>query len=95
MSEPTNQDLKELILSLEKNILGLDKKMATGFIELKGEIKQVEERLNGEIKRVEEKLNGIDKRLSNEKVISRSTFIAVMVGAITGMVKYLFFVSPS
>jgi hypothetical protein len=45
MSEPTNQELKDLILSL-------DKKMDVQFAEIKGEIKRLEEKLTGEIKRI-------------------------------------------
>jgi septal ring factor EnvC (AmiA/AmiB activator) len=77
MSDPTNQDLKELILSLERVIFNLDKKMDLGFAELnrkidvglsevRGEITRVEEKLMGEITRVEEKLTGEIKRLDTE-----------------------------
>lgn len=108
MSEPTNQELKELILnlekavqSLEKTVQSLDKKIDIQFIELKseirsveerlgGEIKRVEERLGGEIKRVEEKINGIDKRIGNEEFISRGALTAVFVSVSAGVIKFLF-----
>lgn len=104
MGEPSSQEIKELILAL-------DKKIDVGFAALSGEIKRVEEKLGGEIKRVEEKLggeikrlegelnrieekiNGIDKRLANEEFISRSAFTAVVVSVMAGLVKYLFFSS--
>ena len=106
MSEPTNQELKELILSLDKKIdlktSELEKKMEVGFESVRGEIKRVEEKLEGgikevkgEIKRVEEKLeakiDGLDKRLSNEEVVSRTAFIAVVGGVAAGLVKLFFF----
>ena len=102
MSEPTNQDLKELILSLEKQILGLDKKIDTNFLELKAEIQRVEdslgseiklaeEKLGGEIKRIGARLDGIDKRLGNEEFVSRSAFVAIVVAMLGGLTKYLFF----
>ena len=95
MSEPTNQELKELILNLDKD-------MRVGFESVRGEIKRVEEKLEGgikevkgEIKRVEEKLeakiDGLDKRVSNEEVISRTAFIAVVGGVAAGLVKLFFF----
>jgi len=104
MSDPNNADLRDLILALDRKMDALDKKVDMRFAELTGEIKRVEEKLMGEIKRVEEKLtgeikrveekvNGIDKRLTNEEFISRSAFTAVIVGAMAGLVKYLFFSS--
>jgi hypothetical protein len=84
MSEPTNQDLKDLILSL-------DTKIDVQFAELKGEIQRVDEKLSGEIKRVDERLKGIEKRLGNEEFISRSAFTALIVSVMAGLAKYLFF----
>ena len=102
MSEPTLQELKELIVDISKQVNGIDKKMEVGFAELKGEIKrldgkieQVETRLIVDIKRVEDtlsaKFEGFDKRLANEETISRTAFGALMVAALAGLVKYLFF----
>jgi hypothetical protein len=106
MSDSTFQELKELILAL-------DKKVEVGFAEVKGEIKLVEERLTGRINQVEEKLTGrinqveekltgrinqveerlvgIDKRLGNEELVSRGVFIALAGGMITGLTKFFFF----
>jgi hypothetical protein len=94
MSEPTNQELKDLIL-------GLDKKIDLQFIELKsdirsfgdrlsGEIRSVGDRLSGDIKRLEERVGGIDKRLGNEEFISRGAVTAVFVSVAAGVIKYLF-----
>jgi hypothetical protein len=106
MSDPTNQELKELILNLEKQIekqiLSLDKKIDTNFLELKAEIQRVEdslgseiklaeEKLGGEIKRIDARLDGIDKRLGNEEFVSRSAFVAIVVAMLGGLTKYLFF----
>jgi septal ring factor EnvC (AmiA/AmiB activator) len=77
MSDPTNQELKDLILGLEKKfeaqllqvdnkIMQLDKKMDVQFAELKGEILRVEEK----IQHVEDKLiveiKRGDEKLSGE-----------------------------
>jgi hypothetical protein len=51
MSDSNFQELKELILAL-------DKRMEIGFSEVRSEIKLVEERLTGRINQVEEKLTG-------------------------------------
>jgi len=83
MSEPTNQELKDLIL-------GLDKKIDLQFIELKSDIRSVEDRLSGDIKRLEERIGGIDKRLGNEEFISRGAITAVFVSVAAGVIKYLF-----
>ena len=68
MADPTTQELKELILNLERVILGLDRKIDIQFVELKSDIKSVEDRLGGEIKRVEERLSAdiksVEDRLS-------------------------------
>jgi hypothetical protein len=86
MSDITNQELKELILSL-------DKKMEVGFTELKGEIKRVETELKGEIKRIDQKFDGVDKRLIAEESLTRSVFIGLFLAVITAGVKYFFFPS--
>ncbi len=105
MSEPTNQELKDLIL-------GLDKKIDLQFIELKsdirsfgdrlsgeirsvedrlsGVIRSVEDRLSGDIKRFEKRVSGIDKRVGNEEFISRGAVTAVFVSVAAGVIKYLF-----
>ncbi|MCS7031172.1 MAG: hypothetical protein NZL92_06535 [Gloeomargarita sp. SKYG116] len=81
MSEPTNQELKELILSLfnqldrkidtqfgilDKKIEALDKKTEVQFMELKGEIKRVETKLEGEIQRLETEIKAAEERLTSQ-----------------------------
>jgi hypothetical protein len=58
MTEPSNQELKELLLSLEKVVLGLDKKIEVGLAEVRGERRRVEGRLESQIQRVESRLEG-------------------------------------
>ena len=95
MSDSNFQELKQLILAL-------DKRMEIGFSEVRSEIKlveerltgrinQVEEKLTGRINQVEEKLTGIDKRLANEELVSRGVFIALAGGVVTGLTKFFFF----
>jgi len=102
MSESNFQELKELILDLNK-------RMELGFSEVRSEIKevraeiklveerltgkinQVEEKLTGRINQVEEKLTGMDKRLANEELVSRGVFIALVGGVVTGLTKFFFF----
>ena len=102
MSEPTNQDLKDMILSIEKLILNLDKKIEVGLAEVRGEIKRVEEKLTGEINRLDTeiksveanlsaKLDGLGKRVENQEFVSRGATVALVGGLVTGMVKLLFF----
>jgi hypothetical protein len=79
----------------EKKFDALDKKIDTKFLELKVEITKVEERLGGEIKRVDARLDGIDKRLGTEEFISRSALVALVAGALTGLVKFLFYMPPN
>jgi exonuclease VII large subunit len=62
---------------------------------LGGEINQLEEKLGGEIKRVDARLDGIDKRLGTEEFISRSALVALVAGALTGLVKFLFYMPPN
>ena len=84
MSEANFQELKELMLDLNKRV-------ELGFSEVRAEIKLVEERLTGKINQVEERLMGIDKRLANEELVSRGVFIALVGGVVTGLTKFFFF----
>ncbi|MGK7873086.1 MAG: hypothetical protein AB4426_07170 [Xenococcaceae cyanobacterium] len=60
MSEPTNQELKELILL---SVSELEKKMDVGFESVRGEIKRLDEKIEGRVARLEEKINGLDSSL--------------------------------
>ena len=87
MSEPTNQDLKDMILSIEKLILNLDKKIEVGLAEVRVEITEV----RGEIKRVEEKVDGVAKRLDNQEFISRGAIVTFLGTILAAVTKYIFF----
>ena len=91
MSEPTNQDLKEMILSLERVILNLDKKMEVGFAELNRKIDVGLAEVRGEIKRVEEKVDGVAKRLDNQEFISRGAIVTFLGAILAAVTKYIFF----
>jgi predicted nuclease with TOPRIM domain len=91
MSESNFQELKELILDLNKRMeLGFSE-VRSEIKEVRAEIKLVEERLTGKINQVEERLTGIDKRLANEELVSRGVFIALVGGVVTGLTKFFFF----
>jgi hypothetical protein len=91
VSESNFQELKELILDLNKRMeLGFSEVRAE-IKEVRAEIKLVEERLTGKINQVEERLTGIDKRLANEELVSRGVFIALVGGVVTGLTKFFFF----
>ena len=84
MTTPSDTDIRELKELISHRFEQLDKKIEVGFAEVKGEIKRVEEKL-------EAKIDGLDKRLSNEEVVSRTAFIAVVGGVAAGLVKLFFF----
>lgn len=84
MSEPTLQELKELILNL-------DKKIDTGFTKLESELKRVEVQIKGAEEKLSAKIDGLNKRLGNEETLIRTAFAALVLGALAGLMKYLFF----
>jgi len=95
MSDITNQDLKELILVMDKKFdqrfADMDKRMEVGFAEIRGEIKRVEITLKAIIECVNEKLIGIDKRLSNQEFIILGGIVTIFSGVVTIFVKQTFF----
>jgi len=70
MSEPTNQEIKELLLAFEKKVdlslSDMNRRMEVGFAELNRKIDVGLAEVRGEITRVEEKLTGEIKRLDTE-----------------------------
>ncbi|GAB4218016.1 MAG: hypothetical protein OHK0012_24950 [Synechococcales cyanobacterium] len=99
MSEPTNQDLKELILSLDKkmelSLSELNRKIDVGLAEVRVEIAEVRgeiKRLETEIRSVETnlsaKLDGLGKRVENQEFVSRGATLALVGGLVTGMVLF-------
>ncbi len=91
MTTPSDTDIRELTELISYRFEQLDKKIEVGFAEVKGEIKRLDEKIEGQVARLEEKINGLDKRLSNEEVVSRTAFIAVVGGVAAGLVKLFFF----
>jgi LPS O-antigen subunit length determinant protein (WzzB/FepE family) len=67
MSDPTNQEIKDLILALDKRIDNLGQKVEVQLTEIKGEIKRVEEKLEAKIdsveSRLEAKIDGVKETL--------------------------------
>ncbi len=91
MNDSNFQELKDLILDLNRRMeIGFSEFRAE-FKEVRAEIKLVEEKLTGRINQLEEKLTGIDKRLANEELVSRGVFIALVGGVVTGLTKFFFF----
>jgi len=84
MSEPTNQEIKELLLAFEKKVelslSDMNRRMEVGFAELRGEIK-----------RVEEKVDGVAKRLDNQEFISRGAIVTFLGAILAAVTKYIFF----
>ncbi|MEM9215857.1 MAG: Bdr protein [Cyanobacteria bacterium P01_F01_bin.150] len=102
MSEPTNQDLKDLILAMDKRIMEMDQRielrfasiersMEVQFTELKGDIQRLDTKIDGVQAKLDTRLDGLEKRLSNEEIISRSVVGALLISVTTGLVKLLFF----
>ncbi|MEN9271443.1 MAG: hypothetical protein Q6L49_11855, partial [Thermostichales cyanobacterium HHBFW_bins_127] len=74
----------------------------TEIAEVRGQVKQVEERLSGEIKRLDTelksvettlaaKLDGLTKRVDSQEFVNRGVIVALAGGLLTGLVKLLFF----
>lgn len=83
MENNTNNLLSEIINKIDKLNL-----------EIKGELKEVNNRLTNvekSIIKLDERIAGLDKRLSNEETISRTAFGAIVGGVAIATIKYLFF----
>jgi uncharacterized protein (DUF849 family) len=102
MSEPTNQDLKELLLAFEKKVdlslSDMNRRMEVGFAELNrkidvglAEVRTEIAEVRGEIKRVEEKVDGVAKRLDNQEFISRGAIVTFLGAILAAVTKYIFF----
>jgi hypothetical protein len=66
MPPTTETDIQEL----KDLVLGLREEMRTGFVEVKGEIKALDQKLSGEIRALDQKLSGeiktLDQKFSGE-----------------------------
>ncbi|MEB3192985.1 MAG: hypothetical protein VKL42_21795 [Snowella sp.] len=56
-------------------------------VEIKGEIKALDEKLSGQIKTLDEKVTGIGKRLENQEFLNRGVLVALIVALIAGAAK--------
>ena len=95
MSEPTNQEIKELLLAFEKKVdlslSDMNRRMEVGFAELNRKIDVGLAEVRGEIKRVEEKVDGVAKRLDNQEFISRGAIVTFLGAILAAVTKYIFF----
>ena len=56
-------------------------------VEIKGEIKALDEKLSGQVKTLDEKVTGISKRLENQEFLNRGILTALIVALIAGAAK--------
>lgn len=56
-------------------------------VEIKGEIKALDEKLSGQVKTLDEKVTGIGKRLENQAFLNRGILTALIVALIAGAAK--------
>lgn len=90
MTALTETDITELKELINTRFEQLYKKMEIGFIEIKGEIKRLDERING----IEKLLNTMDKRLEKVETSQKNqiwTLIGVLTTTIIGLTTRLFF----
>ncbi|MEN9223727.1 MAG: hypothetical protein Q6M04_14930 [Thermostichus sp. BF3_bins_97] len=64
MSDPTLQDLKDLIIALDKKMDLQFLQLQSELQEVRAEVRQVETKLTGEIQRLEERVDGIEAKLT-------------------------------
>ncbi len=97
-SKVNQEELLNELKELKTLIFALDKKVDVNFVELKGELKQINVRmdgefkcLNGEVKRLEDKFDSWEKRLQNAEFVSKASVTAIFLGFMSGLAKFLFF----
>jgi hypothetical protein len=81
--------VSELDSKIDLRASELDSKVDLGLAHVATEVA----RLEGKIGALDTKVDSIDRRISNEEIVSRSLFIAVIGGLVAGLVKFLFFPS--
>ena len=112
-NESDIKELKDLIIAFREDIktdiedIKADiNRIEIGQVEIKGDIKALEERvtgqvkalderLTGEIKTVNAKLDGLGKRLENQEFLSRSVVVGLVLAFAAGLVKLFFPDFPS
>ena len=82
--------LEEKITRLDVKIDGVEKRLEEKISSVE---QKLDEKMNGLEKKLDAQLDGLDKRLTNEEVISRGVFAAMILGILGGLTKFLFFPS--
>lgn len=88
------EETKKQNEQINQKIDRIDEKLTRTKEELKEEINGVKidiEGVKGDIKVLGEKVGGIEKRIDNEKFFSRLAFSALLVGVLSGAIKYFWF----
>jgi len=109
MTTTIETDLKEILGKLDNHLERIDNRLSNlelNQIEIKGEIKILDEKLSGQINALDEKLSGqintldekitgIDKRLDNQEFINRGILVGIILALFAGVVKLFgFFPNP-
>lgn len=88
------EETKKQNEQINQKIDRIDEKLTRTKEELKEEINGVKidiEGVKGDIKVLGEKVGGIEKRIDNEEFFSRLAFSALLVGVLSGVIKYFWF----
>ncbi len=87
MSITIEQDLKEILTKIDQKLDNLTKDIAEirqkDLVELK--VGQVE--VKGEIKALEEKIKGVEERLKNQEFLSKGILVGLIVALLGGLAK--------
>jgi chaperonin cofactor prefoldin len=109
MKTTIETDLKEILGKLDNHLERIDNRLSNlelNQIEIKSEIKILDEKLSGQINALDEKLSGqistldekitgIDKRLDNQEFINRGILVGIILALFAGVVKLFgFFPNP-
>jgi predicted nucleic acid-binding Zn-ribbon protein len=91
-------DLKEIFTKLDQRFDRLEQRLErmegdlnylkVSQVEIKGDIKALDEKLSGQIKTLDERVNGIGKRLENQEFTNRGILTAVIIALIGGAAKF-------
>jgi chaperonin cofactor prefoldin len=109
MKTTIETDLKEILGKLDNHLERIDNRLSNlelNQIEIKSEIKildeklsgqmnALDEKLSGQINTLDEKITGIDKRLDNQEFINRGILVGIILALFAGVVKLFgFFPNP-
>jgi chromosome segregation ATPase len=101
MKTTIETDLREILGKLDNHLERIDNRLSNlelNQIEIKSEIKILDEKLSGQINALDEKLSGqmnaldekvtgIDKRLDNQEFINRGILVGIILALFAGVVK--------